>query len=54
MESLHTRQGLSQNNQGSTNLQYVPNGISNQDANIGVPEVLRKRKHLVRDFITYA
>jgi hypothetical protein len=39
--------------QGSTNLQYAPNGISNQDANIEESEVLRKRKNLVRDFITY-
>jgi hypothetical protein len=46
--------GLSQNNQRKTNLQYAPNRMSKQDANIGESEVLRKRKHLVRGIITYA
>ena len=51
---LAQERGLSRNNQGSTNLQYATNRISNRDANIEVSEVLRKLKHLVRDFITCA
>jgi len=35
--------GLSQNNQGNTNLQYASNGISNQDVNTGERERERER-----------
>jgi flagellar basal body-associated protein FliL len=45
--------GLFQNNQGNTNLLYATIGMSNRDANIR-QSVLRKRKHLVRNFITHA